>query len=457
MDYIKLRKGLDIPIDGVPKPRIVKNIISDIVAVKPTDFKGLIPLMLVNEGDRLKAGSPVFADKQHPEIHISSPVSGVVKEIVRGEKRKILAVVIAADSETEYIKYDLPKVEALTFEQIIDTLLKSGLWACIKQRPYGIVPPVGVMPKAIFVSGFNSAPLAADYDYSLRDEMENLQVAVNVFKKILPQGINLGLCAHTHASTPFHKLNNVVFNIFDGHHPAGNVGVQIHHVNPISKGDTVWTIDIHLLAVIGRLFRKGIYDMSKIVAVGGPRVGNPGYVKCCGGMCMKDISDLLVTDNLKMHKECDVRCISGNVLTGSNVGLDGFLGFFDDQISIISEGSYRETLGWAKPFRPKKFSVSHAYFSWMTPRRKYAMDSNLNGGERAFVMNHLYSTVLPMDILPTYLVKAILAKDIELMEKLGIYEVIEEDMALCEYVCPSKIEIQSIISDGIDMMLKEMA
>lgn len=458
VDYIKLRKGLDIPIAGTSNAKIAKSIVSDTVALKPTDFKGLIPKLVVKEGDTVLAGDTLFVDKKRPEIRFTSPVSGVVSEIVRGEKRKLLEVRVKADPETKYQKFDLPKVETISKEEVINALLESGLWAGIKQRPYGIIPSPEVMPKAIFISGFNTAPLGADFDYTLRDELTNIQTAVNAFAQIVPGKIHFSLNAQTYASTPFHKLQGVIFHKFVGPHPAGNVGVQIHHISPINKGEVVWTIDLNHLAVIGRLFNKGICDYSKTIAVSGPRAASPCYVKGIVGMSMKHIAEFASKEaEPKYLKDCAVRYVSGDVLTGKNVGEEGFLGYFDSQITILSEGDYYEGLGWAKIIRPKKFSFSKTYFSWLCPKKQYNMDTNFNGGERAFVVNGNYEKVLPMDIYPVYLLKAILAGDIDKMEQLGIYEVIEEDFALCEYICPSKIEIQSIISDGIDLMLKEMA
>ncbi len=456
VDYIKLKQGLDIPIDGVPSAQILKSIVSDTVAVKPTDFKGLIPKLTVKEGDSVKAGSPLFVDKKRPDVKFTSPVSGTVSEIVRGEKRKLLEVRVKADPETVYAEFSLPKPENITAEQAISSLLESGLWACIKQRPYGIIPDPAVRPKSVYISGFDTAPLAADYDFILRDELPNIQTAINVLSKITPK-IHFGLCAKTHASSPFHKLSGVEFHVFDGPHPAGNVGVQINHVCPINKGDIVWTVNLQMLAIVGRFFNTGKVDMRKTVAIGGPRVSNPGYIRCMSGMCLNSIADM-ANDNVdKLQRGCPIRYISGNALTGTNVGKDGYLGFYDDCISLITEGKYFETFGWAKIFRPKKYSFASTYFSWLTPRKKYLVDSNLNGGVRAFVMTNKYAKVFPMNIYPVYLLKAILAEDIDKMEQLGIYEVVEEDFALCEYIDPSKIDIQSIVSKGIDLMIKEMA
>lgn len=456
VDYIKLKQGLNIPIDGVPSAQVLKSIVSETIAVKPTDFKGLIPKLTVKEGDSVKAGSPLFVDKNRPEVRFSSPVSGTVTEIVRGEKRKLLEVRVKADQKTEYAEFSIPKPEAIDGVQAINALLESGLWPCIRQRPYGIIPNPAVRPNAVYISGFDTAPLAPDYDYILKDEVANIQTAINVLARITPK-IHFGLCAQTRASSPFHKLSGVEFHIFDGPHPAGNVGVQINHVCPVNKGDLIWTVNIQHLAIIGRFFNTGKVDMRKTVALGGPRVSTPGYIRCVSGMCLGTIADM-VNDNVeKLQKGCPVRFISGNILTGTNVGKDGYLGFYDDCISLITEGKYFETFGWAKIFRPKKYSFASTYFSWLTPRKKYRMDSNLNGGVRAFVMTNKYAKVFPMNIYPVYLLKAILAEDIDKMEQLGIYEVVEEDFALCEYIDPSKIDIQAIVSKGIDIMIKEMA
>lgn len=448
---IDLKKGLDIPISGAAAPKTRMAIVPDVVAVKPTDFRALKPKLLVREGDKVLAGSPVLADKESPEILFTSPVSGTVTEIVRGEKRKLLEIRIKADASQEYLDFGVTNAASLDADQVKALLMKSGLWPAFIQRPYGIIANPALKPKAIFVSAFSTAPLAADTDYILRDELNNIQTAVNAIAKLTDGGVHVSLNADNASGTPFHKLENVIFHTFSGKHPAGNVGVQIHHISPIMKGETVWTISPVMLAAIGRLLNTGRYDMGRLIAVTGPKAIEPAYVKGLPGISMKDLKGFY--DN----SVSDIRFISGDVLTGENVGEDGFLGFYDTQVTLIKEGNEHELLGWARPFRTKQFSTSHTYFSWLTPKKKYDMDTNLHGGPRAFVMSDVYSKVLPMDIYPVYLTKACLAGDIDKMEEFGIYEVLEEDLALCEYVCPSKIEIQSIISDGIALMMKEMA
>ena len=448
---IDLKKGLDIPISGAAAQKTAKVTVPGTVAVKPTDFRGLKPRLLVREGDKVLAGSPVLADKESPDILFTSPVSGTVTEIVRGEKRKLLEVRIKADATQEYLEFDVGQVANLDADQVKSLLMKAGLWPALVQRPYGIIANPAVKPKAIFVSAFSTAPLAADMEYVLRDEFDDIQTAVNALSKLTDGGIHISLNADNASGTPFHKLENATFHTFSGKHPAGNVGVQIHHISPIMKGDTVWTISPVMLAAIGKFLNTGKYDMSRLIAVTGPKAIGPAYVKGLPGMSMRDLKEFY--DN----SGSDIRFISGDVLTGTNVGEDGFLGFFDNQVTLIKEGNEHELLGWAKPFRTKQFSTSHTYFSWLTPKKKYEMDTNLHGGPRAFVMSDIYSKVLPMHIYPVYLIKACLAEDIDKMEQFGIYEVLEEDLALCEYVCPSKIEIQSILSDGISLMMKEMA
>ncbi len=448
---IDLKQGLNIPIEGAAAPKTRTTIKPDIVAVKPTDFRGLLPRLLVREGDKVLAGSPVLADKVSTDVLFTSPVSGTVTEIVRGEKRKLLEVRIKADEKQEFVDFGARKVNGLSADEIKALLLKSGLWPAFIQRPYGILANPQVKPKAIFVSAFSTAPLAADLDYALREEYENIQTGINAVSKLTNGSVHMSFNGDNYSGTPFHKLENIVSHVFTGKHPAGNVGVQISHISPVRKGDTVWTISLMMLAAIGKLFNTGHYDLSRKVAVTGPRAVNPEYVTAVAGMQMKSISDFY--DNSSK----DVRFISGDVLTGTNVGEEGFLGFYDNQITLIKEGTEPELLGWAKPFRTKQFSFSRTYFSWLTPGKKYAMDTNTHGEPRAFVLSDVYSKVLPMDIFPVYLIKACIAGDIDKMEKFGIYEVIEEDLALCEYVCPSKIGIQSILSDGIDLMLKEMA
>ena len=446
---IYLKKGLNLPISGEAAQNTKKVLVPDVVAIKPTDFRGLVPKLLVREGDKVLAGTPVLADKMSQNILFASPVSGTVAEVVRGEKRKLLEVRIKADAEQEYVDFGVKKVSELSAEQIKEALLAAGLWPAINQRPYGIVANPEVKPKAIFVSAFSTAPLAANAEFALAEDVEHIQTAIDALGKLTDGGVHLSLNSENYSGTPFHKLNNVIQHTFTGKHPVGNVGVQISNISPIRKGETVWTVSLLMLAAIGKLFNTGKYDLRRKIAVTGPKAINPAYVEGYPGIAIKDVAEFYnASENL--------RFISGDVLSGTNIGADGYLGFFDTLISILEEGDKYELLGWAKPFRCKLLSTSRTYFSWLTPKKKYDMDTNLHGGPRAFVLNDVYSKVLPMDIFPVHLLKACLAGDIDNMEKFGIYEVLEEDLALCEYVDPSKIYIQQIITDGIALMLKEM-
>lgn len=445
-NIIDLKKGLNIPVSGTAALETKKTIVPDVVAVKPSDFKGLFPRLLVKEGDKVLAGSPVLADKQNPDILVTSPVGGTVQEIVRGEKRKLLAVLIKADAAGEAV--DFGTGMPANAEAVKETLLKSGLWPFIIQRPYGIIANPAVTPKAVFVSAFSTAPLAADAEYALGGEVDAIQAGVSAVAKIA----KVIVCVNDSASA-FAKLSDATIYTVNGKkHPAGNVGVQISHISPIKKGETVWTLSLEALAAIGKIIKTGKVDLTRKVAVTGPAAIEPAYVTALPGT---PIAALKAFYN---SAEAELRFISGDILSGENVGENGYLGFKDNQVTIMKEGREREWFGWAKPFRFNQFSSSMTYFSWLLPKKKkYNMDTNVHGGPRAFVLSDVYGKVLPMDLYPVYLVKACLAGDIDKMEKFGIYEVLPEDLALCEFVDPSKNNIQAMIQSGIDLMIKEMA
>ena len=444
-NQLVLKKGLDIPVKGAAAQKVVKTVKPGVVAVKPTDFKGFLPRLLVKEGDRVLAGSPVLADKQNPQILVTSPVSGTVKSIVRGDKRKLLAVLIEADASQEYVDFGT-KVPA-DAEQVKELLLKTGLWGALIQRPYGVQADPALRPKAIFISSFSTAPLAADTEFTLGDRFADIQAGVNALAKLTDSGVHFSVNKAVWNSSPFHKVENAIVHSVSGKHPAGNVGVQISHIAPIQKGETVWTMPVLFVAALGHVINTGKLDLTRKVAVTGPVAADPAYVVALPGTPVKEITDV----------PADARVIGGDVLTGENLGADGCLGFFQDQLTLLHEGTEREWFGWAKPFRPKVHSSSWCYFSWLTPKKKYDMDTNLHGGPRAFVETKCFEDVTPMDIFPIYLIKACLAGDIEKMEKFGIYEGLPEDLALCDYVDPSKNDIQAMIQQGIDLMIKEMA
>lgn len=449
---INLKKGLDIPISGAAKLQVSKRVVPDTVAIVPDEFKGLLPRLLVREGDYVQAGSPVFADKKNPDILVTSPVSGSVKEIVRGDKRKLLAVIVESSAVQEAVDFGAKRPESLSADEVRSALLQSGLWAGLIQRPYGIIADPEVKPKAIFVSAFTTAPLAANPEFAFSGDFNAIQAGVTALTKLTDGGVHVSLKSDNYSSTPFHKLENVVLHTFSGKHPAGNVGVQISHIAPIRKDETVWTVSLVMLAAIGRLFTKGKVDLTRKVAVCGPMAIEPSYIETVPGMPISCLQPYFGTSTES------IRFISGDVLSGRNVGAGGYLGYYDNQVTIIKEGTDTELFGWARPFRFNQFSSTMSYFSWLLPRKKYDMDTNLHGGPRAFVMSDAYyAKVLPMDIFPLYLTKACLAGDIDKMEQYGIYEVLPEDLALCEFIDPSKNYIQDIIQKGIDLMVKEMA
>ncbi|MBO4264445.1 MAG: Na(+)-translocating NADH-quinone reductase subunit A [Bacteroidales bacterium] len=447
---IVLKKGLDIPIAGAAEPVVSKTALTDIIAIQPSDFKGLTPRLLVKEGDRVLAGSPVLSDKLRPEILVTSPVSGTVQGIVRGEKRKLLAVCIANDHlQTCADSASAPSAGA-DAQQVKKALLAAGLWPWIVQRPYGVIADPGATPKAIFVSAFSTAPLAPDPVFCFDGSLKYIQAAISALAGLSAGGVHVGLPAGT--DSPFARLTGCTLHRFAGKHPAGNVGVQISHICPIRKDETVWTVSLLGLEAIGRFLATGKVDLRRKVAVCGPMAIEPSYVETLPGMQMKEIAGHYGTS------AAEIRFISGDALSGRSIGEDGCLGFFDNQITLLREGTEEELLGWIRPLRWKQYSHDHSYFSWLTPWRRYGMDTNLHGGPRAFLMNEgYYQKVLPMDIFPVFLAKACLAGDIEKMEKFGIYEVLPEDLAVCEFIDPSKNNIQDIIAQGIDLMRKEMA
>ncbi len=446
---ITLRKGLDIRLKGESERVLVAADRSSQYAISPLDFEGVAPKLLVKVGDKVEAGTPLFYNKENSRILFPSPVSGRVSAINRGEKRKILNIVVDADEDQSYKSFEKVDLKSASREQVVELLLESGLWSMLIQRPYGIIADPAETPKSIFVSAFDSSPLAPDYNFALAEDMEAIQYGVNVLNRLTDGDVNIGVKAK--AQGEFGSLQWAKINTFAGKHPAGNVGVQIHHIDPVNKGEVVWTINIQDLAIVGRLFRDGRVDMTKTIAVAGSEVVAPRYVRVIAGAPIASI----VEGNVKAQAEGDsLRYISGGVLTGVKSAEEGFLAFYANAVTVIPEGDKYEMLGWAMP-RFHRFSVSKSYFSWLCPKKQYSLDTNLNGGERAFVVTGLYEKYLPMDIYPMHLLKAIIAKDIDKMEALGIYEVVEEDFALCEFVDPSKSEMQEIIRKGINIMIKE--
>ncbi|MCD7971959.1 MAG: Na(+)-translocating NADH-quinone reductase subunit A [Candidatus Azobacteroides sp.] len=449
---IKIKRGLNIKLLGKAEKKLsAETIHPSVFAISPGDFHGIPPKLTIKEGEVVKAGTTLFTDKRRPEIKFVSPVSGVVSKIVRGEKRKLLTIEIEAEPTIQYQDFGKKNITSLTDIQIKEYLLEAGVWPFIKQRPYDLIASPVDVPRDIFISGFDSAPLAPDMDFVLEGEKENFQTGINALAKLTKGKVYLGLSVKTSSSVLKNTKNAEIIE-FDGPHPAGNVGVQIHHIKPINQGEVVWTIHPADVVVIGRLFNEGIADFTRVIAFTGSEVEERIYTKILPGASIKG--------KIKVNKGKELRYISGNVLTGKRIPADGFLGFYDHQITVIPEGKEKnDILGWISPGFTK-YSVHSSFVSWFLDKfgknREYVIDARLKGGERAIIMSHEYDKVFPMDIYPEYLIKATLAFNIDRMEQLGIYEVAPEDFALCEFVDTSKLEIQRIIREGLDKLHSEM-
>ncbi|MCG6186461.1 Na(+)-translocating NADH-quinone reductase subunit A [Maribellus maritimus] len=445
-EVIKLRKGLNIKLKGSAEKVLETLPVPATVALKPTDFPGLTPKLSVKADNEVKAGDALFYDKYHPEVVFTSPVGGKVVSINRGERRKILEIVIETNENAGSVEFKKTDPNSLSGDEIKEQLLKSGLWPFIKRRPYGIVASPDDKPLAIFISTFDTAPLAPDYNFVLDGQMDTFQTGINALKKLTDGNVYLGV----NENSAFTSVKNVGINQFSGPHPAGNVGIQIHHTKPINKGEVVWTVNVQDVLFIGRLFESGKVDFSRIIAFAGSEVEKPKYYKTILGAPVESA----IKGKLK-KADYKQRIISGNVLTGTRVKQQTFLGFYDSMVTVIPEGDDYEFLGWATP-GANKFSASKTFLTSLFPKKEYEMNANMHGGDRAFVLSGQYEKFVPMDILPVYLLKAILVNDIDKMEQLGIYEVIEEDFALCEYACTSKIKVQDILRTGINTMIKEL-
>lgn len=447
-NVIKLRKGLDINLKGKAAEELMTVKQPGFYALIPDDFTGVKPKVVVKEQEYVMAGGPLFVDKNHPEVKFVSPVSGVVTSVERGERRKVLRIVVEAAAEQDYEEFGKMNPANMSAAQVKEALLNAGMFAFFRQRPYDVIADPTVEPKAIFVSAFNSAPLAPNFEFQLKGDEANFQTGLDALAKMAKT--YLGISAKQTA-TALTQAKNVTVTVFDGPHPAGNVGVQINHVAPIAKGETVWTISPEAVIFIGRLMNTGRVDMTRKVAITGSEVKKPAYCALKLGALLTDVL------SANVNKEKDLRYISGNALTGKQIKANDFLGAFDSQVTVIPEGAdNNEMLGWIMP-RFNQFSVNHSYFSWLFGKNKeYVIDARIKGGERHMIMSGEYDSVFPMDIFPEYLLKAIIAGDIDRMEALGIYEVAPEDFALCEFVCSSKVEIQRIVRDGLDMLRAEM-
>ncbi len=445
---ITLKKGLSIPLNGEATRKIIAPKTFNNFIIYPDDFHGVVPKMILKEGEKVSLGQPVFFSKVSPEIQFVSPVSGVLLKIVRGAKRRILEIQIESDGKDNAIKHKMTKLDKLSDVDVKAHLLASGCWPFIKQRPYDVVANPNNAPKGIFISGFNTAPLAADVAFVLDSQQEDFQNGIHALAKLAPK-VHLSVSAD---DTSFlSDVKGVKIHRIKGIHPAGNVGVQIHHIDPINAGETAWVVNPEDVARIGRFFASGTFDPSRKVAVVGPVVGKPQYFQTRIGAA---VEPLLKEASISANGQ--VRIVNGDVLTGVATHADGSIGFYNNTLSVLREGNRYRMFGWLPFVGSKIFSMSRTSLSWLLPNRKYALDTNMNGEERALVVTGEMERVLPMDIFPMQLLKECMAQNIEKMEGLGIYEVAPEDFALVDYASTSKIEAQAIIRDALDLMIKEV-
>ena len=445
-NVIKLRKGLDIHLQGRAEEKKIQLKSNGKYALVPDDFEGVTPKVVVREGDKVKAGDALFVNKQYPEVKFASPVSGTVREVVRGERRKVLCVKVDADSQQEFVDFGRKDVGKLTGEQVINALLEAGIFGYINQLPYAVSTNPETKPKAIFVSALRDKPLAADFEFEVKGQEQDFQTGLTALSKIARTYLGVG------AGSALTGAKDVEVTVFEGKCPAGNVGVQVNNIDPVNKGEVVWTIgDPTVVLFIGRLFSTGKVNLTRTVALCGSEVSSPAYVD----MLVGDELSTLLSNSYDASKS--VRIINGNVLTGKPTTKEGFLGAHTSEITVIPEGDDAdEMLGWILP-RLKQFSVNRSYFSWLCGKKDYALDARIKGGERHIIMSGEYDRVLPMDIYGEYLIKAIIAGDIDRQEALGIYEVSPEDFALAEFVDSSKLELQRIVREGLNLLRKENA
>jgi len=446
---IKIKKGLDIKLVGAAEKVTENAIVSNYYSIRPEDFHQVTPKLMAKEGDKVKAGQPVFYDKSNEAVKFVSPVSGQIIEVARGEKRKILSVKIQADKEQAFQDYGKLDLNSANAEAIKSRLLESGCWAFVKQRPYDVIANPANMPKAIFISAYASAPLVADLDYVLQGKEAELQAAVTALSKLTNGKVHVSVAKN--GNSPLAGLSDITLHKVSGPHPSGNVGTQINKIDPVNKGEVVWTVNAQDLVIIGELLLTGRFNAERIVALVGSSVKKPRYFKTKLGC---EIATM-VYDN-GVDKNGNDRIISGNVLTGKQVKPDGNLDYYSNTISVIPEGDDYEFFGWNKPVFNKVSTSRALTFSWLTPNKKFDLNTNTNGEHRAFVITGNYEEVFPLDIFPMQILKACMYKDLDEMEALGMYEVAPEDFALTEFVCVSKQPHQKIIREGLDLMLKEI-
>jgi Na+-transporting NADH:ubiquinone oxidoreductase subunit A len=447
---ITIRKGLNIRLIGEAEKVLSPTPAPTSFSIQPADFHGVIPRLSIKEGDKVQAGDPLFRDKYNENILFCSPCSGVVTSVLRGEKRRILEIKLKPDPETSYKHLKTINTGSANRKEVLDTMLASGLWPFIRQRPFSVMADPNTTPKAIFISGFDSAPLAPDFDFVLHNRDQEFQDGLNALTKLTTGKVYLTLKHGNAHDNALKNAKGIEINTIKGPHPAGNVGVQIHHTMPVNKGDVIWYVHVQDVALIGRILTSGKFDTSRLIAVTGSEVKNPKYVKLPVGASVTEV----LQGNISNSK---VRVISGNPLTGLQIPEDGHVRFYQHQITVlpeITDDQFLITKGWLAPGFDK-FSASRTFPTWLMPGKKYRLNTGNNGEKRAFVISGQYEQVFPFDIFPVHLLKACITHDLDGMERLGIYEVDPEDFALCEYVCTSKINSQEIVREALDLVRKE--
>ncbi|THV59174.1 Na(+)-translocating NADH-quinone reductase subunit A [Flagellimonas alvinocaridis] len=445
---IRIKKGLNINLVGAAEQTTSKAVLSNVYALNLDDFHGITPKMLVKQGEEVKAGEPLFYNKNKEEMHFVSPVSGELVEIVRGARRRILTLKILADKNQEYVQNKVPDMDTADALAIKSFLLQCGGWPFIKQRPFDVIADPDVTPKAIFVSGYTTAPLAADVNYVLKDKEQELQMAITALGKLTPGKIHVTIGKS--GRSPFSDLNGIELHEISGPHPAGLVGTQINRIDPVNKGEVVWTISPQDLVMLGELLLTGKFNAERTIALAGSIIKSPKYYTTKIGA---EISTFLYASGVNEDR---FRLINGDVLTGRKTNTEGYLGFYNNTVTAIPEGDDYEFFGWNKPVFNKISTTRALTFSWLQPKKKYDLNTNTNGEHRAFVVTGQYEEVFPLDIYPMQLLKACMVKDLDEMEQLGLYEVAPEDFALTEFICISKQPHQQIIREGLDLLQKEL-
>ena len=446
---IRVKNGLSINLKGAPENIVKKAPFPKTVSINPSDFHLITPKMLVKAGEKVSAGDVVFFSKKNPEIKFCSPVSGEILDIVRGAKRRILEILINCDEKQIAISHKISDFNKFSKNQILEALLNSGCWPFIKQRPYDIIADPKDSPKSIFISTLNTAPISADFEIVLNEQKKQFITGITALKKLTEGDLNI--CVEKNHNSFINEIDNVKIHNISGVHPAGNVGVQIHHIDPVNSGEKVWVVGAEDVALIGKFFLTGEYNPTRTIAVSGPPVKYPQYYKTIVGSSLSEI-----IKDAGIDTDLNLRYINGDVLTGRSVEKDNYLGFYNNTLSVLREGNQYRMFGWIPFINNAVPSIYKTSFSWLFPNKKYDLDTNLNGEERAFVVTGEMEDVFPMDIFPMQLLKECMSGNIEKMENLGIYEVAPEDFALIDYSSSSKIEAQKIIRDGLDLMISEV-